>query len=133
MLPSLCMDITDSDQSGVAWHRLAMPRKPEAYIRPFHVSERPRQAGGGKPKLAVFISKFKGPGGIDTQCAGADTGRLRTERWDEKRAGMLRHHRASRPDSISRWGERASRAAARLADETCLNQQNSEAPESFSR
>lgn len=74
MLPSLCMDITDSDQSGVAWHRLAMPRKPEAYIRPFHVSERPRrQAGGGKPKLAVFISKFKGPGGIDTQCAGADT------------------------------------------------------------
>lgn len=60
MLPSLCMDITDSDESGVAWHRLDWPRKPEAYIRPSTCLRGPRQAGGEKPKPAVFISKPRG-------------------------------------------------------------------------
>lgn len=85
MLPSLCMDITDSDQSGVAWHRLDSPRKPEAYIRPSTcLRGHARPVGGSRNPQCVYLKSQGDRAGIDTQCAGADTGRLRTERWDEK-------------------------------------------------
>lgn len=77
MLPSLCMDITDSDQSRscVSSSRLVNPRTPVAYFRlAFHVSARPAWAGGGPETRSVYV-KVKGPGWIDTQCAGADNQR----------------------------------------------------------
>lgn len=92
MLPSLCMDITDSDESGVAWHRLDSPRKPEAYIRPFHVSERATPGRWGEAETRSVYLEAKG---IDTQCAGADTGQATDKRDGMKRAVvMLRHQRA---------------------------------------
>lgn len=75
------------------------------------------------------LSKVKGRR-IDTRCAGAEDGDWQ-KRWDEKKGRKASNGKSCRPVRFEVGSEQDTQSPGQCADETCLNQQNSEAPESF--